>query len=192
MNELEGMINGLMSNPDEMKKIMDIANSIMGGAGNTPSGEAPSQPTSQTPDLSGLSSLLSGLSSQQQAPAETPAQVPDLSGLSNLLGGLSKQAGSGGLGSLLGGLSQSSGQGGGLGGLGSLLGGLSSLPPGLGAAAKKFIQSPIKNSGDKSALFEALGPFLSEKRRNKLERAAQLAKMMNMGLGFFGKNGGQK
>lgn len=131
MNELEGMINGLMSNPDEMKKIMEMANSIMSGAGNTPSEEPPSSP-----------------------PTSTPAQMPDLSGLGNLLGGLS------------------------------------SLPPGISAAAQKLIQNPAKTSGDKSALFTSLTPFLSEKRRSKLERAVQLAKMMNIGLSIFGKNGG--
>ena len=29
MNELEGMINGLLSNPEEMKKLMDMAGKIL-------------------------------------------------------------------------------------------------------------------------------------------------------------------
>lgn len=130
MNELEGMINGLLSNPDEMKKIMNIASSVMGGADG-----APSQGDSPSP----------------------PIKLPDLGG-----------------------------------GIGNILGGLSSLPPGLGAAARKFLREPVKTSGDKAALFAALSPFLSDRRRNKLDRAVQLAKMMNVGLAVFGKNGGKK
>lgn len=40
MNELGGMLNSILSNPDEMKKIMDMANQIMSGQG----GETPAQP----------------------------------------------------------------------------------------------------------------------------------------------------
>lgn len=36
MNELEGMINSVLSNPDEMKKIMDMANSLMSGSEKEP------------------------------------------------------------------------------------------------------------------------------------------------------------
>lgn len=60
MNELEGMINGLMSNPEEMQKIMDIANSVMEKSG-APSGGG--QPPSPAPAVSGGGGMqgLSGL-----------------------------------------------------------------------------------------------------------------------------------
>ena len=55
MDDLEGMINGILSNPDEMKKIMDMAGKIMGG---TPS-DAPAD--SEPSDAPSLDNILSGL-----------------------------------------------------------------------------------------------------------------------------------
>lgn len=139
MNELEGMINGLLSNPEEMKKIMEIANSVMenspgeGGSGGEGSAGVPSP------------------------------QIPP------------------GLGSLLGNL-----------------GSLGSIAPILGNAAKSLIgaggaspQTVGGGLGDKGALFEAMRPFLSERRQGKLDKAAQMAKVMSMGLALFGKKGGR-
>lgn len=82
MNELEGMINGLLSNPDEMKKIMEIAGSVMGGSSGS-QGDTQEAPAAGGPELTqGLGNL-----------------AGSLGGLGNLAGGL------GGLGGLLGGLS---------------------------------------------------------------------------------------
>ena len=76
MNELEGMINGLLSNPEEMQKIMDIANSVM-EKGGAPSDGA------QTP-----------------APASTPSGGGGMQGLGGLLGNLGGLGGLGALGNI--------------------------------------------------------------------------------------------
>ena len=44
---------------------------------------------------------------------------------------------------------------------------------------------------DKMALLDALKPFLAEKRRNKMERAMNLAKMARMAELAFGAFGGE-
>ena len=125
MNELEGMINGILSNPDEMKKIMNIASSIMGGT-------APEKP----PEAE-----------------EADRQTPDLSGVRS---------------------------------------GLSKLPGGIASAAKKLFSgaSAAGNSSDKTALLEAMRPWLSEKRKNKLETAMRVARVMKVAGAAFFKNGG--
>lgn len=143
MNELEGMINGLMSNPEEMQKIMDIANSIMGGQNQNGNGN-------------------DGGDAQNTTSAAAPGGTP------------------GGLGSLLG-----------------SLGNLGNIAPALGKAASSLMSGQSRGNGggaggDKAALIEALKPFLSESRRGKLDRAAQMAKVMNMGLGLFGNRGGRQ
>ena len=64
MNELEGMINGLLSNPEEMQKIMDIANSVMESSGTPSGGVQTPAPASAAPDgggMSGLGSLLGNM-----------------------------------------------------------------------------------------------------------------------------------
>lgn len=142
MNELEGMINGLMSNPEEMQKIMDIANSIMGGQNQNGNGG-------------------DGGNTQNTNSASTPAS------------------------------------GGAPGGLGSILGNLGNIAPALGKAASALKSGQSRGNGggaggDKAALIEALKPFLSESRRGKLDRAAQMAKVMNMGLGLLGSRGGRQ
>ena len=40
-------------------------------------------------------------------------------------------------------------------------------------------------SSEATALLQALRPFLSEKRRGKVERAAQLARLIHLGKSFF-------
>lgn len=70
MGQLEEMINGVLSDPEQMKKIMDIAGSIMGGVGEGQSADAtaaPSAPSSPStpesmPDFSSIMKGLSGLS----------------------------------------------------------------------------------------------------------------------------------
>ncbi len=143
MNELEGMINGLMSNPEEMQKIMDIANSIMGGQNQNGNSDG-------------------GGNTQNNTSTAAPGSPP------------------GGLGSLLG-----------------SLGNLGNIAPALGKAASSLMSGQSRGNGggaggDKAALIEALKPFLSEARRGKLDRAAQMAKVMNMGLGLLGNRGGRQ
>jgi hypothetical protein len=53
LSELEGMINSVLSNPDEMKKVMEMASSLMGG-GAASSSPPPQEQSGSMPDLSGL------------------------------------------------------------------------------------------------------------------------------------------
>ncbi len=58
MSDLEGMINGILSNPEEMKKIMDMAGKLMGAEG----GETPTVPSgSASPETPSLETLLPGV-----------------------------------------------------------------------------------------------------------------------------------
>lgn len=59
MDDLEGMINGILSNPEEMKKIMDMAGQIMGNSGANTSAASGSD-SSGMPSLEGI---LSGIGS---------------------------------------------------------------------------------------------------------------------------------
>lgn len=129
MNNIEEMINSVMNDPEQMKKVMDMAGSIMGNTGSA-------------------------------AP----------------------EAGSG------------APSGGGLG-LDSILSGLSKLPGGLAGAASSLFgggggSSAVGVSGDKTELLEAMKPWLSEKRRAKLDGAMKIARVMkNAGSTFFGRGG---
>ena len=203
MNELGGMLNSILSNPDEMKKIMDMANQIMSGQG----GETPAQPAAgASPSTSPLDSVLAEIGKNPEGLAAAAQSLMGNGGLSGLLGGgggLGSLLGNGGLGSLLGsgGLSSLLGSGGlgsllGGGGLGSLLGkgGLQGLFKGSSMQkifdhpmAKRFLNSPsvhklalgaAAGSNDKQELIRALKPWLSEARAKKLDRAMIFAKAM--------------
>ena len=126
MNNIEEMINSVMNDPEQMKKVMDMAGSIMGNAGSAPQGQESSAPS-----------------------------------------------------------------GGGLG-LDGILSGLSKLPGGLAGAASSLFSGAQSSgvSGDKTELLEAMKPWLSEKRRTKLDGAMRIARVMkNAGSAFFGKGG---
>lgn len=47
----------------------------------------------------------------------------------------------------------------------------------------------VRSGGDKAALLEALGPYLSEKRRRKLKRAMRLAQMARLARFAMGEAG---
>ncbi len=129
MNNLEDMINSVLSNPDEMKKVMDMAGTLFGGA-----------------------------------KSDTPPQQPNLENLGSVLGSMPS--------------------------LDGIMSGLSNLPGGLASAAGKLIGEGINSSGDKTQLLEAMKPWLSEKRRNKLDSAMKVAKVMRVaGAAFFKKGG---
>ncbi|NLH00968.1 MAG: hypothetical protein GX488_03520, partial [Clostridiales bacterium] len=119
MNDLEGMINGILSDPDQMKKIMDMAGQIMGTDG-------------------GNSTPASGGGDSQAAPP-----------LDNILSGLN---------------------------LNNIPGGLSSVIQNvMGSVGIQKLLSVAMNSintkNDKQELLEAMKPWLSEKRRQKVDRA---------------------
>lgn len=129
MNNLEDMISSVLSNPDEMKKVMDMAGTLFGGAN---SDAAPEQ--------------------------------PNLENIGAALGSMPP--------------------------LGGILSGLSNLPGGLASAAGKLIGGGLDTSNDKTQLLEAMKPWLSEKRRNKLDSAMKVAKVMKVaGAAFFKKGG---
>lgn len=52
------------------------------------------------------------------------------------------------------------------------------------------VMGGMNRTDDKRALLEAMKPYLSEKRREKLERAMKLAKMIHMAELAFGTLGG--
>ncbi len=129
MSDLEGMINGILSNPDEMKKIMDMAGKIM-GEGGIPSAAPTGSPSPEVPPAD---NILSGVDIGKLASA---AQT--------LLG-------SGTIKKLL------------------------SSP-----LAQNIIAEAMHPNNDKKELFDALKPWLSEKRRYKLEKAIVFARVMRV------------
>ena len=159
MSDLEGMINGILSNPEEMKKIMDMAGKIMGSDGGGQGAVPAAALNTHTPSLD---SILSGLNREGAASTE-----------GNLLGG-------GGLKSLLSG-----------GGLQKLLG---------NSTVQKLISSPVVQNlvsdavnpkNDKKELFDAMKPYLSEKRRAKMDKAmkiARLARIAKLAMGELGED----
>lgn len=131
MSGFEDMINNVFSDPEQMKKLTAMAQSIMGAP---PESEA-SAPVGAAP--------------------AAPASGFDLSGL------------------------------------------LGKLPSGFAKTAQRFLGGGLggsgaghANGGDKTELMNALAPWLSQKRRAKLERSMQMARFLKMGVGVFMKSGG--
>lgn len=160
MNELEGMINSLMSNPEEMKKLMDMAGKILNTDSTGPTQKAEESKQSGTPDFG---SILSGLgASSGDSSSATDTTTPNLD---------------------------------------SILSSLNNIPGGLAGTVEKILsgdtmQKLIKGGGldqkdDKKDLIEALKPWVSEKRRNKLDKAMTFAKVMRVaGVASVFKKGG--
>ena len=140
MNNIENMISSVMNDPEQMRKVMDIAGSIMGKGGQ----DAPG-------DMGGEEAPPQGAE-----PAEAKAS-----------------SGSGGFD------------------FGSILSGLTKMPGGLAGAASSFLKSSVNSSSeDKTQLLEAMKPWLSEKRRSKLDGAMKIARVMkNAGSVFFSGGG---
>ena len=59
----------------------------------------------------------------------------------------------------------------------------------LGRIAPLLRQLNQSESGEAAAFLRALRPFLSEKRRAKVERAAQLARLIHLGKTFLTEHG---
>jgi len=79
VSDLEGMISGILSDPDQMKKIMDMAGQIMGSSGNDSSTIPASGVVEAAP---ALDNILSGLNDKSGGLSET---------LQNILGGANTQ-----------------------------------------------------------------------------------------------------
>jgi len=168
VSDLEGMINGILSNPDEMKKIMDMAGKIMNPESGVPASQTTASGSQAAPSLD---SILNEINANPEVLAKAAENLLGGGGLQSLLGG----GGGGGLQSLLGGA-----------GLQGLLGG--GVQKLLGSSTiQKLISSPAvqglvsggaNSKNDKRELFNALKPYLSEERRYKLEKAIVFAKVM--------------
>jgi hypothetical protein len=127
MDNIEDMINGVLSNPEQMKKVMELAGTFLGGENSSPQ--------------------------KNQEPAEE-AGIPAGPSLDGLMAGLSN------------------------------------LPGGLASAAGRFLGGSSKSSRDKTQLLEAMKPWLSEKRRGKLDMAMKAAKVMKVAGSVFISKGG--
>lgn len=120
MSEFEEMLNGILSDPGQMKKIMSIAGSLM--------------------------------DSEKKQPEQ---EVEPVSG--NVLSGLSNMP------------------------LGDIM-----------STAKKVFGSGVGGRSEKTALLAAMKPWMSDKRRNKLDRAIKMAAAMRVGLVLFKKTEADK
>jgi len=159
VSDLEGMINGILSNPDEMKKIMDMAGKIMNNEG-TPAAQPAASESQASPSLE---SILSGISANPGDFAKAAESLlGGAGGVQNLLGGA-------GIQNLLGG-----------GAIQRILG---------SPTIQRLIGSPVvqnlaggalETRNDKRELFNALKPYLSEERRIKLEKAIVFARVMRV------------
>ena len=163
---MSGAINSILSDPQQMQKVMEMAGQLMGngGAAQPGGGEA-------APSLDGMLASLGGNGGVD------PQLAGLLAGAGAKLQGL---LGGGGLGNLLGGGSGLGGLlgGNGLGGLGRLLGG-----GGGGGGLTGLLSNAARasgSSGDKKQLIEALKPYLSASRCAKLDRAVVFARVMRV------------
>ncbi len=156
MSDLEGMINGILSNPDEMKKVMEMAGKIMGSQG----GASAAQSDGGSPQAPTLDSILNGINAPMGDVASAAEKLMGSGGLQSLLGGgdLQKLLGSPLIQRLLSSR--------------TVQGILSSR------AVQNLASGGLNTKNDKSELFNALKPYLSAERRNKLDRAIVFAKAM--------------
>ena len=130
MGELEDKLNTLLSDPDAMAQVMQLAQSLSGAQSPQESGGTPSPPPSADDTGGALPS------------------AGDMSALlSQLTGGLDPQL-------------------------------LARLLP-----VMRQLNRP--ESSETAALLSALRPFLREKRRDKVARAAQLAKLIHLAKQFL-------
>lgn len=136
MSELEDRINSLLSDPDQMGKIAQMAKSLMDGSGGNDGGGGGGETLAQA-----IGSALGG---------ESKAAASSGSGLDGLDAGM-------------------------LASLGKLMGG--------GAAG---------GGSDKRQLLEAMMPYFSDKRREKMKKALRVAQMAKIAGVVFSEYGGEK
>ena len=156
---MTGAINNILNDPEQMKKVMEMAGQLMGN-----SGDAAASPQSEEQAAPSLDNILSSLGANSGGVDPQLAQL--LSGMGAKLGGLF---------------------GGGGSPLGNLFGG--------GAGLQSMIQNAsrsLSGGNDKKQLIEALKPYLSEERRQKLDRAMVFAKVMHVAGAAAFLGGGPK
>lgn len=185
MSELEDKISSVLSNPAEMEKIAQIAKTLMAGGFST-SDEAPADSGQHTAAAApGSGTAATDTSMPNPAPSapssgETAASSPGVN---------TPGTGSGGLG----GLADIASSLGNLGGLGDIASGLGNIDPKMLASLGKMLggsgsSGPSGGGRDNTALLQAMGPYLSEKRRNKMAQAIQIAKMARIAGVVFSDN----
>ena len=128
MSEWEDQINSILSDPEQMSRITELANSLLSGGG----------------------------SAGAAAEADTAGSMPDLSRLAE-----------------------------------SLRDGVSADSALLGRLGRLLHRAQAEN-GREHALLEAMTPYLSEKRRSKMDRAMQLAHMAKLAQLAMGELGGEQ
>lgn len=127
MAELEDKLSALLSDPDSMAQVMQLAQQ--------------------------LSSTFGGQEQQQNVPPPPQENTPtqDAAGLGSLMGG---------------------------------------LDPKLMMKFLPLLQEYSKSNSQTMQLLYALRPFLKEDRQGKVERAAQLARLIHLGKSFLKEIGG--
>ena len=78
-----------------------------------------------------------------------------------------------------------------LSGLGALLGQSGAPDPALLGRLGRLLQNPQLRDNRQQALLEAMKPYLSEKRRSKMDRAMKLAHMAKLAQLAMGEAGGR-
>lgn len=144
MSEFEDKLNAILSNPQAMSQVMELARSLGGGPESplqTDRGASPPPPESQA--------------GSPAAGPKVTMQEPD-------------RGGTGGLGDLLGGVDPAL---------------LTRLLP---------LAGELRGGGgddDRMRLLSALAPFLKPERREKIQRAAQAARIIHVGKKLLGALG---
>jgi hypothetical protein len=88
LDDLNAMLSSVLSDPDKVRQIQEMAASLGFGAPEEPAPPPPPPPPppAQTPDLSALSAMLQAALGQNQ-PTPPQSNTPDLSALMGMLGG---------------------------------------------------------------------------------------------------------
>ena len=187
MSEFEDKLNALLSSPESMAQVAELAKKLSGQ--DAPETQQPEAKSEKSPD-SGFSSLLGGLDPKMLSQLASlfsgskpeSSGAPASGGLASLLGGMDPKM----LAQLVSLFSGSKPEGGGAptsGGLASLLGG-----GGSDALAKFLPMLAQLNDGkqeERARLLYALKPFLKSERQEKVDRALQLARILQAGKLFL-------
>ena len=176
MGDFEDKLNNILSNPAELEKIMGLASRLMGG--------------SDTGTASvGMSASSSGGNSDNSRQRSRDEGAPTVPSLPSTINAASPQSG---LSEEKTGSAQSAVTADAGAGLASALPTLmnSNMLRQLGGLMSNSMSSA--SAGDnKMALLNAMGPYLSRERREKLQKAMRFAKMAKLAREIFREYGGE-
>ena len=131
MSEFEDRINSVLSDPEQMDKIANLAKSLMGG-------EAPRESPSEEGGMLGkIGELAKGLMGGEE---------PDRGGMD--------------------------------------------IDPAMLGKISKLMSAGSKQDSDQRALLEAMKPYMSEKRRQKMDKALKIARLARIARLAMGEMGG--